>query len=145
MAALEGRLALIASNAVDFSATSSIWHHQCPRAYAERGMMRMAWFARGDAHIAETPKVWELGQLVWALLFGAQPVVGPCLHEGWVAHKRAKDDDALLNIGLVTSPHLTAHFRNPKRSWAGFGRGHPGFAEMGCYATPVFDSAHGRV
>ena len=86
----------------------------------------------------------QLGQLVVELLLCAQPVFGSCLHEGWVAHRRAKDDDAPLGIRLVASPHF-AQFRDPRRSWACFGSGHPSLAQVGCDATPGFDSVHGRV
>ena len=87
------------------------------RAYAANakgGMVRMAWPARGDGAL----KVVKLRQLVEELLLGAQPFLGPGLHEGRVPQRRAEDNYASLGVGLVGSPHLIAQFRDPRRSGA---------------------------
>ena len=107
----------------------------CPRAYVPDAEGTLAGAATRTAGLG-------VGQLVEELLFSAQLVLCPCLHEGWVPDWRAEDDDAALGIGLVASSH---QFRNPRRSRAGFGNGHPNLAQIGRDATPFFDSAHGDV
>ena len=75
-------------------------------------------------------------------LLGAQPFLGPSLHEGRVPQRQAEDNYAPLGVGRVASPHLIAQFHDPRRSGACFGNDDPCLAQIGRDAARLCYCAH---